>query len=221
MLWPEVEVRQRPTDAAAAPYVKSYVFMRFAIGVLGLALPVILVFLEPILFDGQPFPRGSLSAYYYSGMREIFTGMLCAIGVFLVIYKITERTREARVSTYAGLAVIVVALFPTGKPGAKVEPTPLQNLLGEGTVETIHFVFASIFISFLAVISYFFAKHRSERRLLHWLCTGAIGVALALAAYAGYTGDPDKGILYAEWIAVWAFAVSWLATVELDLIFGD
>ena len=82
MLWPEVEVRQRPTDAAAAPYVKSYVFMRFAIGVLGLALPVILVFLEPILFDGQPFPRGSLSAYYYSGMREIFTGMLCAIGVF-------------------------------------------------------------------------------------------------------------------------------------------
>jgi hypothetical protein len=220
MLWPQVEVKERSADPASAPYVRSYVFMRFAIGVLGLALPPLLVFLEPILFDGQPFPRGSLSAYYYSGVRELFVGLLCAIGIFLVIYKVSERTRESRVSTYAGFAVIVVALFPTGKPGSRVAATPLQDLLGEKTVETIHFLFAGAFILLLALVSYYFGKHRDRGRL-HYACAGVILAALALAAYAGFTGDPDKGILIAEWVAVWAFATSWLATVEFGLIFGD
>jgi len=219
-VWPDVEIKQRPKAPGAEPYVRSYVFMRLAIGVLGFLLPPLLVFLEPILFDGQPYPRGSLSAYYYSGVRELFVGMLCAIGVFLVIYKIADRTRESRVSTYAGIAVIVVALFPTGKPGAGVPPTPLQNLLGEELVEAIHFFFAGAFIFLLGLITRYFGKHRPERRRLHYACAVVIGLALALAVIAGFTGEPDKGILIAEWIAVWAFAISWLATVELDLIFG-
>jgi hypothetical protein len=220
-VWPPVEVAPRPQEPGSEPYVRSYVVMRLAIGVLGLALPPLLVFLEPILFDGQPFPRGSISSYYYSGVRELFVGLLFAIGVFLFIYKIADRTRESRVSSYAGLAVVVVALFPTGKPGKKIEPTPLQNLLGEKTVETIHFLFAAVFILLLGLISYYFAKYdRRGRRWLHLACTGLILAACALAAYAGWTGDPDKGILIAEWVAVWAFAISWLATVERDLIFG-
>ena len=219
-IWPDVEIKPRPTAPAAEPYVRSYVFMRLAIGVLGFLLAPLIVFLEPILFDGQPFPRGSLSAYYYSGVRELFVGMLCAIGVFLVIYKIADRTRESRVSTYAGIAVIVVALFPTGKPGSAVLPTPLQNLFGEGLVEGIHFFFAGTFIFLLGLICRYFGKYRPERRRLHYICAVLIALALALAVIAGKTGEPDKGILIAEWIAVWAFAISWLATVELDLIFG-
>jgi uncharacterized membrane protein len=221
MLWPQVEVAQRRTDAAAEPYVRSYIFMRFAIGVLGLALPPLLVFLEPLLFDGQPWPRGSLSAYYYSGVRELFVGILCAIGVFLVIYKISERTREGRVSTYAGAAVIVVALFPTGKPGAAVRATPLQDLLGEKVVETIHFCAAGVFILLLALISRYFGKYHANGRRFHYACAAAILLAFALAAFAGFTGEPDKGILIAEWLAVWAFGASWLRTVEFDKIFGD
>jgi hypothetical protein len=85
-----VAVQPRETGPGSERYVRSYVTVRFAIGVLGLALPFLLVLVEPILFDGQPFPRGSLSAYYYSGMRELFVGVLWAIGVFLVLYKLTE-----------------------------------------------------------------------------------------------------------------------------------
>ena len=219
-LWPKVEIKPRSEEPGAEPYIRSYVFMRFVIGLLGFLLPPLLVFLEPIVFDGQPYPRGSISAYYYSGVRELFVGMLCAIGVFLVIYKLTDRTRESRVSTYAGLAVIVVALFPTGKPGAKVPATPLQDLLGEGLVEGIHFCFAGVFIFLLGLICRLFGKHRPERRRLHYACAVVIGLALALAVIAGTTGEPDKGILLAEWIAVWAFAISWLATIERHLIFG-
>ena len=60
-----------------------------------------------------PSPRGSLSAYYYSGVRELFVGGLCAIGVFLVIYKLPDFTRESFSSCFAGLAAVVVAVFPT------------------------------------------------------------------------------------------------------------
>jgi hypothetical protein len=81
VLWPEVAVEPRPTAPQAKRYVRSYLIMRVAIGALGIALPVVLVLGEPLLFDGQPFPRGSLSAYYYSGVREVFVGALCAIGV--------------------------------------------------------------------------------------------------------------------------------------------
>jgi hypothetical protein len=221
-LWPKDETRARPADPAALPYVRSYIFMRFAIAVLGIALPIVLVFVEPILFDGQPWPRGSLSAYYYSGMRELFVGTLCAIGVFLIIYKGGEPTREARASTYAGIAVIVVALFPTGKPGAAVPATPLQDRLGEEWVERVHFFAAGLFIGLLwRITRQHFRKHASAHGTFHATCAWLILAALALAAIAGVTGEPDKGILVAEWLAVWAFGASWLRTVEFAILRGD
>lgn len=229
LVWPHVPVQPRLTGPGTARYVRSYLMMRVAVGVLGIAVPPVLVLLEPLLFDGQPFPRGSLSAYYYSGMREVFVGALCAIGVFLVTYKVAERSRENRLSTYAGLSVIIVALFPTGRPGKGVPATPLQDLLGEATVEWIHFIAAAIFIASLAVISYYFAQPppmRGSRSLSFWrgyhlVCAGLIVAALVLAAVEGLTGWPDKGLLIAEWVAVWAFGASWLMKgLELDVLLG-
>ena len=230
---PDVAVQPRVTGPGSERYVRSYVTLRFAIGVLGLALPFLLVLVEPILFDGQPFPRGSLSAYYYSGMRELFVGVLWAIGVFLVLYKLTEFSWESRLSTVAGLAVVLVALFPTGRPGAGVSSTPLQDLLGEVTVERIHFIAAAIFIGSLAPITYFFGREEGKRpdrpgrhssrfwRTYHWTCTGVIGAAAALALFSGITGEPDKGLLIAEAVAVWGFAASWLMKgAELDVLLG-
>ena len=216
-LLPRVEVAPRSSDPASAPYIRSYVFMRRVIGRLAIILPPLLVFGEPIVFDDRPFPLGSLSAYYYSGFREIFVGMLWAIGVFLIIYKWPERTKESRVSTYAGIAVLIVALFPTGKPGARVATTPLQDLIGEEWVEAVHFGFAGVFIFLLSRISRYWARNRPpQRRLLHRVCELVILAALALAILAGATDWPDYGILIAEFAAVWAFAISWLATVERD-----
>jgi hypothetical protein len=215
-LLPKEEVAARPTDPGARDYIRSYVFMRRAIGWLGFALPPLLVLGEPLVFDDRPVPLGSLSAYYYSGFRELFVGMLWAIGVFLVIYKWPERTRESRVSSAAGVLVVLVALFPTGKPGSKVPTTPLQDLLGEDVVEAVHFVSAGVFVFLLSRISRYWWRHRPERRRLHKACEWSILAALALALVEGLTGWLDYGILVAEFAAVWAFALSWLATVERD-----
>ena len=60
--------------------------------------------------------RGSLSVYYYSGMREVFVGTLAATGVFFVAYKVWERNLENLLSLVAGLSACLIALFPTWPP---------------------------------------------------------------------------------------------------------
>ena len=85
LLQPELTVEPRPTDPESARYVRSYLVMRVFVGALGIALPFMLVLSDGLAFDGDPFPHGSLSAYYYSGARELFVGALSAIGVFLYI----------------------------------------------------------------------------------------------------------------------------------------
>ncbi|MGZ4314663.1 MAG: hypothetical protein ACXVRS_02395, partial [Gaiellaceae bacterium] len=108
--------------------------MRVVIGALGVAMPFLLVLIDKLAFHGDPFPRDSLSVYYYSGMREVFVVILASTGFFLIAYKITERNLDNTLSVVAGLAAITIPLFPTGRPSALVSSTPLtslQKLIGE------------------------------------------------------------------------------------------
>jgi hypothetical protein len=207
--------------------------MRFSIGVLGFALPLLLVLLEPALFDGQPAPRGSLSAYYYSGVREIFVGGLWAIGVFLFAYKFLDFSWESLLSSLAGVSAILVALFPTERPGDGVPLNAAQAKWGEGVVSGIHYGTAVLFIGLLVPITLMFALEEGRRksnegrltwrfwRGFHTVAAALILFGALLAAFAGITGDPDKGVLYGEWIAIWAFAASWLSKgAEFDVLFG-
>jgi hypothetical protein len=221
---PEVVVTPRPANEPR--YVRSYVFTRFAIGLLGVLLPPVLVFLEPVLFEGLPAPRGSLSAYYYSGLREVFVGGLWAIGVFLVVYKVLDLSWESLLSSLAGVAAVLVAVFPTERPGDGVTLTPFQVKLGEDTVTTIHYGAAVAFIALLVPIVLFFAREEGQREHRSWqgfhtVTAAFIVFGAALAAFAGITGGPDKGVLYGEWIAIWAFGASWLVKgAEWDTLFG-
>ena len=77
--WSRPDPAERP---GLAKYVRSYLVIRLGIGVLGIVLPLWLVFADWVAFHGDPHPRGSLSVYYYSGMRDIFVVIMSATGVF-------------------------------------------------------------------------------------------------------------------------------------------
>jgi hypothetical protein len=233
LLQPELTVEPRPADRETSRYVRSYLIMRVLVGALGIALPFLLVLSDGLVLDGDPFLRSSLSAYYYSGARELFVGTLSATAVFLVTYKVADRTLDNTLSTLAGLAVLVVALFPTGIPAPGVELTPLQDLLGEPVVEWIHFIAAAVFISSLAVISFFFGVREGARetrpgrrspqfwRRYHWFCAGTIGAALLWIGITELVGWPPRSLLIGEALAVWAFGASWLMKgLELDILRG-
>jgi cytochrome bd-type quinol oxidase subunit 2 len=165
-LEPAGMTRERETDQIPFDSIsRSYFLMRTLVGCLGLALPAALLLGEYFFLADEFTARGSLSAYYHSGMRDVFVSILAVVGILLVTYKISEKNRDNALSVLAGIAAIGVALFPTGIPSdVDAELTPFQERLGEGTTEFIHYSCAAVFIVSLLFLCIDFAKRERGRR---------------------------------------------------------
>lgn len=233
LLKPELTVERPPPSDGSARYVRSYLIMRIFIGAIGVSLPFVLVLVDAYLSGDGLSVRDSLSAYYYSGAREFFVGALCATGVFLITYKVAERTLDNTLSVLAGFAAVFVALFPTGLPDGAVGLTPLQDKFDEGRVEAIHFAAAGIFICSLGGICYIFSLREGARpprpgkrspafwRNYHLACTGAIALAVGWILATAIFGGPDEALFIGETAAVLAFGASWfMKGFELDMLKG-
>lgn len=145
-------------NEAAKPFIESYLWMRMAIGLIGVLLPVLLVLVDWWFVRARAPIRGSMSAYYHSSARDLFVGGLVSTGLFLLTYmSAKKRTYDYVLSTVGGLLVIVVAFLPTARSGSElglehfkpsgsscsVHPGPpacngFENEWGESTVRTIH-----------------------------------------------------------------------------------
>ena len=174
------------TDQERA-YVSSYVWLRIAVGAVGIALPVILWIGEATVLDAPLHARDSLSSYYHSPMRDWFVCSLAVIGVLLITYMVGAwKNFEFWVSSTAGLALLGVAFFPTersnlpkGAPPCEVSPKPsdctdLEHRLGEVTTGNIHLTFAAIALALLAVIAFLFAARATSAKD-HWGSQPAAG----------------------------------------------
>lgn len=222
-------------------YARSYLLIRVIVGVIGVLLPTSLFVLDGFFLKGGLVVKGSLSAYYHSGARDLFVGALCITGFLLITYMAAQRsTWDHRLSTLAGIAALGVAFLPTTRPNLAdsaplcgSDPTPvgctqLQHAFGETPVAAIHFGSAAIFILSLAAICFLFssrervhAKNFFQARL-HRVCGIVI---LAAVAWVGLGGLLDVKLfrltpLYlGEVVSVYAFGVSWIAKGR-DLLKG-
>lgn len=227
------EPRPGPSEPAKLLYVRSYLIMRLCVGALGIALPFIVIFGDLPLSSDRPIPRDSLSAYYFSGVRDYFVGVLVIVAIFLITYKIVEKNLDNLLTLVAGFAALTVALFPTGTADERL--TPLQKALGEKLVQTVHFAGATVFIGSLGVICYFFGVREGERghrpnarhspefwRRFHWTCAAMIGTAIAFLPIGRWVLDLRTTLLVSEVVAVCAFGVSWLMKgFERDILNAD
>jgi hypothetical protein len=209
-------------------YVRSYLLLRTAIGLLGLALPVLVVLGDLWLEGTADFPRSSLSAYYHSGVRDVFVGVLCATALFLLTYKAFERNGDNGLTVVAGVAALGVAVFPTSRPSEQVGKTALQNTFGESQVAFVHFTCAIVFIGLLGVLSWFFGRREAGRKQerdgyrarfspsfwtwFHRICAIVIVGAMVAIGLSKATGILESySLLVGEIVAVCAFGVSWMA----------
>ncbi len=135
--------------------IKTFRRVRRAVGYLGISLPIALVILSLIpFFKTQVQP--SISAYYYTNLRELFTGVLCAVGLFLIRYIGFKSSsfweNDNLLTNIAGYMAFGIALFPTNPDNwsAKIYTLiPLDfKLLG-----FIHYGFAAVFFLILSIIS--------------------------------------------------------------------
>lgn len=193
----------------------SYITLRRLVGVFGIALP----FALPIgtWIRSRTTFESSISAYYYTEMRDVFVGVMCAFGVFLLAYQFGWI--DNWLGNVAGLAAIAVAFFPVAPDLAAT-----GWVYGAGVV---HYVAAAVFFGCLAAFAIFrFPLRRDDvpqrdRKLVYRVCGGVIVVCLvvALAKFLVEVNRSDlPGVVgeiplfWLESVAIVAFGVSWFTT---------
>jgi hypothetical protein len=201
-----------PTKGVSDELVHSYLFMRRGVGVIGVSLPFVLA-IGYAISQHTASLQGSISAYYYTDMRNVFVGALCAIGVFLICYRFNFW--DDVLSTLAGLLAIGVALFPMAPD------SPSHNALVAGR---FHYIFASGLFVVLALFCFVMFPRKdpdlvpSRRKPLRnriYISCGLIIVASILFALASETiwSSAFQGtnvLFWCESAAVFAFGASWL-----------
>jgi len=195
--------------------VISYLALRITVGVLGFALPILVPIGGMLLFkDGI---QSSLSSYYYTGMRDVFVGILWTIGFFLYSYRGYERIDNI-VGNLACLFAVGVSLFPTS-PDNSV--SSIANFIG-----VVHLVFAALFFLCLIYFSLFLFTRKNKngqptaeklkRNMVYRICAYIMSVCIVLMAIFKFLPDDIASLFIAynpvfwlETLSILAFGLSW------------
>jgi len=200
--------------------VISYLTLRRALGMLGLFLPVTLV-------AGNYFLSGrlielSISAYYYTVMRDVFVGIMVAVGLFLFSYKGYE-LKDNLAGHLGCLCAIGVSWFPTSPA---FNPTAREEIIG-----MVHLGFAAVlFLTFAYFALALFTKtdpngvptpRKKRRNVIYYVCgvvillciTGMLLIGVFRSQIAPAIEDYAP-VFWLESIAVLAFGFSWLVKGE-------
>jgi len=208
-----------PSQEETGHVTITYFTLRKIIGFLAFFLAPVLVF-GTFILDHTHEVKVSMSAYYYTSMRNLFVGVICGISLFLFSYH-GYKWYDSLASKLAGLFGLGIAFFRTS---ASDDKTDILSIL--------HYVTSGIFLVILALMSFFlFTKskgtmttQKKKRNRVYRICGVVIFVSVALIPVAGFDGIWEKikflkPTFTLETIALIAFGISWLTKGEA--ILGD
>jgi hypothetical protein len=203
----------------------SYLLLRKTVGILGMALPFV-VFLGGKLFFHASI-QSSISSYYYTGMRDVFVGILWTIGFFLYSYR-GYGPIDNIAGNLACVFAVVVSLFPTTADGA--------NSSAAEIIGSVHLFFAALFFLTLSYFSLvLFTKtnlnkqstpEKLKRNIVYKVCGYAMLACIVLIAiYSFLLRSAVPGmeayhpVFWLEAIAIFVFGISWF--IKGEAIMGD
>ncbi|AQP45191.1 hypothetical protein [Tessaracoccus flavus] len=214
-----------PKPGSHAQLGRTFIAQQRVISVLSFFLPLFLITWSVLSGEGL---RGSLSEYYYTPVRDIFVGVLCALSLFFWSYRgyhphKAELRADRVVAKIASVSAALVALAPL-KPRQVGECTLLQCVFGEQATDWVHNVAAVIFMTSLAtfclVLFPMTAIQRPDlgRRLVIYGICGTVIVAAMLLMVLWKFLPVDvyfalghyKPIFMLETMALFAFSIAWL-----------
>ena len=115
-------------------------YLRKTIGVISISFPLVLYVAGKLLFNLEL--QLSFSAYYHTPMQDIFVGMLCMLGILLILDNEYPK-RDLLLSISAGLFAIIISLLPAN-----------VSLMDEPTLaDTLHTLAALLLFILLAIIA--------------------------------------------------------------------
>lgn len=199
--------------------VVSYLTLRQMIGWIGLSMPLA-VRIGAFTLEGIQ-TTDSISAYYYTGMRDVFVSTMVLVGILLACYRTTAASDNI-IATIAGVAGMGIGLFPMTPTFAPETLTKYPGLLEQCPIPEgllgFHVLFVAIFftLSFYLVFFRFAAftpasptPQKIQRNKVYKMCGAAMLVAfLAIGLLASV--NSGGSIFWPETLAVVAFATAWL-----------
>lgn len=213
----------RFAPAPQGPRDLSYLALRKAVGIVALLLPFAIA-----------IPWGcahhtiltSISIYYYTGMRNLFVGSLCAIAIIMLCTRGYDWKDEAA-DILSGICAIGVAFFPTAPACCS---SHRQNVIG-----AVHYTFAALLFLTLAFFClYLFTMSARGRTLTSrklqrnkvYVISGIV-ILISLTLLATLTLLLHRPYVFAhvapgicfETTSLLAFGVAWL--VKGEAILGD
>ena len=208
-------------------FILSFKALRRLIGILGMVLPLV-CFLGGLLFGGESLRR-SISAYYYTNVRDFFGGLMICMSFFMMTYKGYERI-DTIANLAAGLSGIGVGLFPCllDAPDAPVGFFQLR----ESCSNIVHVACAGTFFVILALSSLFlFTRKREDRmpterkllrnivyRICGWVMIATlVGILIVMIFLSDSIQEKTRIVFFAETILLEAFGISWLVKGEAIL----
>jgi len=209
---------QTPSPSSPDPKIISYLTLRKAVGWLGISL-------APVLIVGSWFtdcPNHidiSISAYYYSSMRNELIGIISGISLFLISYHGFSRL-DSVISKLSGLFALIVGFVPTAPVSVKSDPKSI-----------IHYLAAAIFFILLSFMSIFLftktgpagmTKQKKQRNGVYVFSGIVMLVSVSCIALDNIpfikTHIPFfRETIIFETIALTFFGISWLTKGEFIL----
>lgn len=210
----------------------SYLAIRRAVGVLGIALPVV-VSIGACLFGRCQVLKDSISDYYYTIMGTAFTGILCAVALFMYSYKGLDNW-DRITSGLACVFALGVAFFPMNVDSNCVlcNQCNVMSRAVQPWRDNIHFGSAgALFIDFACMSLFLFTKSdkpkskrgkkKNQRNNVYIIC-GLVMIAALLMVLFIKVGIVHKTFIphstfWMEFVMLWAFGSSWLVKGETIL----
>ena len=203
-------------DRGDADLAAAYRQLQKAVGIIAVLLAPVLVAGNALWGDG--WLEGSVSSYYYTPMRNVFVGSLCALAVFFLSYNyraLPDFRIDNLLSTAASVVTVGVALLPTTRNVGTASGA-------EKAVGTAHLICAGALFVILAVFCLFlFTKTgacapegmKRVRNAVYRACGYIIVAAIVLVLVTNLIVDPPSSwnaLFWLETVAVLAFGTSWL-----------
>lgn len=188
----------------------TYRALRIGIAVIALAFPILLA-IGGYVLAGLAL-EGSMSAYYHAGnsaMRNVFVGILFAVGTILFLYQGFSRLEDWALN-FAGIFALGVALFPMAWPA-----------VSGGSRFSLHGIFAVLFFLCIAYVCVYRAsdtlslvkdeKKRERYRVLYKI----IGIAMFASPVMAFVLISllrlnKSFVFFVEAAGVYVFAWYWL-----------
>jgi len=197
--------------------VISFMTLRKIVGFLAISLAPILV-IGSFIFDHTHYIQVSVSAYYYTNMRNVLVGIVCGISLFLLSYN-GYNWQDALASKLAGVFALGIAFLPTSAINDK------SDLLSK-----LHYITSGVFFAILAYMSIFlFTKsagnmtpEKKKRNRVYRVCGVVMAVCVICIPIDGIPAIHNRIIafkptLILEFLALSAFGISWLTKGEFIL----